>query len=125
MTLRQPVLLHICAAHVGASTARPHHRAAVCSAALVAVVSGYCQRLLSESLLLRLLTEAIVKGLVIEAVVRVSVIESIIGWLQLVGSSNLQVSFAEFSLFYRALLQKRPLILRSLLIEATPYQRPV
>jgi len=29
--------------------------------------------------------------------------------------------FAEFSLFYRALLQKRPIILRSLLIVATPY----
>ena len=32
-----------------------------------------------------------------------------------------KVSFAEYSLFYRALLQKRPVILRSLLIEATPY----
>ena len=29
------------------------------------------------------------------------------------------VSFAEYSLFYRALLQKRPMILRSLLFEAT------
>jgi len=28
--------------------------------------------------------------------------------------------FAEYSLFYRALLQKRPVILRSLLTEATP-----
>jgi len=42
------------------------------------------------------------------------------GWLQLVCSSKLQVSFAEYSLFYRALLQKRPIILRSLLIVATP-----
>ena len=32
------------------------------------------------------------------------------------------VSFAEYSLFYRALLQKRPVILRSLLIVATPYE---
>jgi len=30
-------------------------------------------------------------------------------------------SFAEFGLFYRALLQKRPTLLRSLLIVATPY----
>jgi len=30
------------------------------------------------------------------------------------------VSFAEYRLFYRALLQKRPVILRNLLIEATP-----
>ena len=30
-------------------------------------------------------------------------------------------SFAEYNLFYRALLQKRPIILRSLLIVATPY----
>ena len=43
------------------------------------------------------------------------------GWLRLVGSLELQVSFAEYSLFYRALLQKGPIILRSLLIEATPY----
>ena len=44
-----------------------------------------------------------------------------IGWLRLVGSLKLYVSFAEYGLFYRALLQKRPLILRSLLIVATPY----
>ena len=43
------------------------------------------------------------------------------GWLRLVGSLILQVSFAEYSLFYRALLQKRPFVLRSLLIVATPY----
>jgi len=43
------------------------------------------------------------------------------GWLRLVGSLKLQVSFAEYSLFYRALLQTRPIILRSLLIVATPY----
>ena len=42
------------------------------------------------------------------------------GWLRLVGSLELQVSFAEYRLFYRALLQKRHIILRSLLIEATP-----
>jgi len=41
-------------------------------------------------------------------------------WLRLVGSLELQVSFAEYCLFYRALLQKRPIILRSLLIVATP-----
>ena len=35
-----------------------------------------------------------------------------IGWLRLVGSLKLQVSFAEYSLFYRALLQKRSIILR-------------
>jgi len=43
------------------------------------------------------------------------------GWLRLVGSIKLQVSFAKYHLFYRALLQKRPIILRSLLIAATPY----
>ena len=42
------------------------------------------------------------------------------GWLRLVGPLKLQVSFAEYRLFYRALLQKRPIILRSLLAEATP-----
>jgi len=45
------------------------------------------------------------------------------GWLRLVGFLISQVSFAEYRLFYRALLQKRPIILRSLLIEATPYLR--
>jgi len=43
------------------------------------------------------------------------------GWLQLVGSLKLHVSFAEYSLFYRALLQQRPMILRSLLVVATAY----
>jgi len=43
------------------------------------------------------------------------------GGLRLVGSFKLQVAFAEYSLFYRALLQNRPVILRSLLIVATPY----
>ena len=42
------------------------------------------------------------------------------GWLRLVGSSKLQVFLEEHRLFYRALLQKRPVILRSLLIVATP-----
>ena len=44
------------------------------------------------------------------------------GWLRLVGSLKLQVSFAEYHLFYWALLQKRPIILRSLQAVATPYQ---
>ena len=35
----------------------------------------------------------------------------IVGWLRLVGSLKSQVSFAGYSLFYRALLQKRPVIL--------------
>ena len=34
------------------------------------------------------------------------------GWLRCVGSLKLQVSFAEYGLFFRALLQKRPMILR-------------
>ena len=47
------------------------------------------------------------------------------GWLRLVGFCKLQDSFAEYSLFYRALLQKRPRILRSLLVVATPYTTDV
>ena len=43
------------------------------------------------------------------------------GWLQWVGSFKLYVSFAQYRLFYRALLQKRPMILRNLLIVVTPY----
>jgi len=43
------------------------------------------------------------------------------GWLRLVGSLKSIVSFAEYRLFYRALLQKRPIIWRGLLIVATPY----
>jgi len=42
-------------------------------------------------------------------------------WLRSVGSLKWLVSFTEYNLFYRALLQKRPIILRSLLIVATPY----
>jgi len=45
---------------------------------------------------------------------------SYMGWLWLVGSIKLWVSFAEYSFFYRALLQKRPVILSILLTEATP-----
>jgi len=52
---------------------------------------------------------------------RWSVISPAIGWLRLVGSIKLQVSFAECCLFCRALLQKRPIILSILLIKATPY----
>ena len=44
-----------------------------------------------------------------------------VGWLRLVSSIKLLVSFTEYRLFYRALLQKRPLIFRRLLIVATPY----
>jgi len=56
--------------------------------------------------------------------VRVCVRETIqgtYGVAQLVGSLKLYVSIAEYSLFHRALLQKRPIILRSLLIVATPH----
>ena len=42
--------------------------------------------------------------------------------LRLVASLKLQVSFAEYRLLYRALLQKRPIILRSLLIVAPPHR---
>jgi len=42
--------------------------------------------------------------------------------LRVVGSLKLYVSFAEYRLFYRALLQLRPIIWRSLLIVATPYK---
>jgi len=45
----------------------------------------------------------------------------VMGWLRSVGSMKLHVSFAEYRLFYRALLQKRPIILSILLSEATPY----
>ena len=45
------------------------------------------------------------------------------GWLQSVGSIKLQVSFSEYCLFYRALLQKRPIIFSILLTKATPYQK--
>jgi len=44
------------------------------------------------------------------------------GWFRLVDSLKLQVSFAEYRLFYRALLQKSPIILRILLTVATPYR---
>jgi len=46
--------------------------------------------------------------------------ESFVECRQLAGSLKLYVSFAEYSHFYRALLQKAPTILRSLLIVANP-----
>ena len=42
-------------------------------------------------------------------------------WLRLVGSIKLYVAFAEYSLFYGALLQKRPTILSILITEAASY----
>jgi len=47
----------------------------------------------------------------------------VIGWLRLVGSLKLYVSLENIGLFYRALLQKRLIVLRSLLAEATPYSK--
>ena len=44
-------------------------------------------------------------------------------WLRLVGSLKLWVSLAEYCLFYRALSQKRHIILRSPLVVATSYRR--
>jgi len=41
---------------------------------------------------------------------RRTVLHGTMGWLQSVGSIKLQVSFAEYCLFYRALLQKRPIV---------------
>jgi len=46
---------------------------------------------------------------------------TIIGWLRLVGSLKLYVSFAKESYKRDYILQKRHIILRSLLIVATPY----
>jgi len=37
------------------------------------------------------------------------------------GKMSSEMAFAEYRLFHRALLQKRPVILRSLLIVAPPY----
>jgi len=45
-----------------------------------------------------------------------------VGWLQLVGSISLQVSFAKEPCKRDYILQKGPVILRSLLIVANPYQ---
>ena len=46
-----------------------------------------------------------------------------IGWLQLVGSFKSQVSFTKEPYKRDCILQKRPMILRNLLIVATPYIR--
>jgi len=52
----------------------------------------------------------------------ITLIHFFMGWLQSVGSMKSQVSFAEYRLFYRALLQKRLIISSILLTEATPYE---
>ena len=44
------------------------------------------------------------------------------GWLRWVGYLKIHVSLQNIGLFCRALLQKRPIFLRILLIVATPYQ---
>jgi len=45
------------------------------------------------------------------------------GWLRSVGSMKLQVSFAEYCLFYRALLPEWTIVLSILLSKAIPYSR--
>jgi len=50
-------------------------------------------------------------------------IYSTMGWLWLVGSLKLYVSFAKDPYKRDNILQKKPIILRSLLIVATPYDR--
>jgi len=47
--------------------------------------------------------------------------EGCMGWLQLVGSIKLQVSFAKETYKRDDILQKRPIILSILLTVATPY----
>jgi len=47
-------------------------------------------------------------------------VRSRVGSPRLAGFFKLYVSFAEYRLFYRALLQKRPIISRCLLLIATP-----
>jgi len=44
------------------------------------------------------------------------------GWLRLVGCLKIYVSLQNIGLFCRSLLQKRPIFLSILLIEATPYE---
>ena len=54
--------------------------------------------------------------------VRVSTLRAhTMGWLRLVGSLKSKVSFAKETYKRDDILQKRPIILRSLLIVATPY----
>ena len=45
------------------------------------------------------------------------------GWLQSVGSIKFQVSFAEYRVFHRALVQNKHIISSILLTKATPYQQ--
>jgi len=44
-----------------------------------------------------------------------------VGWLQIVGSFKILVSFAAYRLFYRALLPKKPMFFGSLIIVASSY----
>jgi len=54
--------------------------------------------------------------------VYVCALHTLMGWLRSVGSLKLQVSFAKEPYKRDYFLQKRPIILRSLLIVATPYK---
>jgi len=57
--------------------------------------------------------------------VRVSLTTLIMGWLRLVSSIIVWVSFAKEPYKRDIILQKIPIILRSLLIVATPYSHVV
>jgi len=85
-------------------------------------ISPVCPNLVCMGFVILLL---LTKSLALERVRSLSLSLSLslthaMGRLRFVGSLKVYVSFAEYSLIYRALLQKRPKILRSLLIVATP-----
>jgi len=60
-------------------------------------------------------------GSVYIEIVRIGYLIIDMGWLQSVGSSKLQVSFVKEPYKSDDILRKRPIILRSLLIEDIPY----
>ena len=54
-------------------------------------------------------------------IISIRIFETTMGWLRLVGALKVQVSFAKEPYKRDDILQKRPIILRRLLIVATPY----
>jgi len=93
---------------------------AVCCSVLQCVRRGYAHSIIRAAASWQLQHTATHCNTLLHTATHTNNNNESLGWLQWVGSLKLQVSLAEYRLFYKALLQKRPMILRSLLIPATP-----
>jgi len=104
-----------------ARTAPRHQKTHLCVKSLIYLQSMYIQQFSVSRSKISARTPKYTKMFWVEWLMYVHIIY--MGWLWSVGLIKLEVSFAEYRLFYRALLQKRPIISSILPAEATHTQQ--